>query len=58
MSTDSDDQEVPPSRRLVDMGFSEPWAADLHLEFQRRHPKYDLAECFENPEYGSTEKLG
>lgn len=38
------------ARRLVEMGLTEPWAAELHLEFERRHPDRQLAACFENPE--------
>jgi hypothetical protein len=38
------------ARRLVEMGLVEPWAAELHLEFQRRHPEHQLAACFEEPE--------
>jgi hypothetical protein len=38
------------ARRLVEMGLTEPWAAELHLEFERRHPDRQLVACFENPE--------
>jgi hypothetical protein len=38
------------ARRLVEMGLTEPWAAELHLEFERRHADHELAECFEEPE--------
>jgi hypothetical protein len=31
------------ARRLVEMGLTEPWAAGLHLEFQRRRPDRQLA---------------
>lgn len=36
--------------RLVGLGYREPWAAELRMEFQRRHPDHDLVECFEEPE--------
>jgi hypothetical protein len=38
------------ARRLVEMGLTEPWAAELHLEFERRRCGRDLAHCFNEPE--------
>jgi len=36
--------------RLVTIGITEPWAAELRMEFERRHPDEELAECFEEPQ--------
>jgi hypothetical protein len=38
------------ARRLVEMGLTEPWAAELHLEFERRRRGRDLSDCFHQPE--------
>jgi len=38
------------ARRLVEMGLTEPWAAELHLEFERRSPHRGLLWCFDQPE--------
>ncbi len=36
--------------RLVELGFTEPWAAELRMEFQRRHSDKSLHEVFESRE--------
>ena len=46
------------ARRLVEMGLVEPWAAELHLEFERRHHHRELAACFEEPEREPPGELG
>jgi len=35
--------------RLVEMGITEPWAAELRLEFERRNSEHTLADCFREP---------
>jgi hypothetical protein len=46
------------ARRLVEMGLTEPWAVELHLEFERRHHNRELAACFEEPERKPPGELG
>lgn len=35
------------ARRLVEMGLTEPWAAELYLEFECRSSNDSILECFE-----------
>jgi hypothetical protein len=44
--------------RLVEMGLTEPWAAELHLEFERRRLDRDLSDCFHQPERNPPSEFG
>lgn len=37
------------ARRLAKLGLTDPWAAELHLDFERRNPGIELRSEFEEP---------